>query len=52
VPADAGYADGLPGPCGQEPVIAGAIAAGPQRPVYPDQQHTIAASAIRGVGCP
>ena len=31
----AGYVDGLPGLCGQEPLISEAIAAGRQRPVFP-----------------
>jgi hypothetical protein len=31
----AGYADGLPGLCGQEPLVSEAIAAGRERPVFP-----------------
>jgi hypothetical protein len=31
----AGYVDGLPSLCGQEPLISEAIAAGRQRPVFP-----------------
>jgi len=44
------YADGLPNICGQEPLITEAIAAGRQRPVYPDQQDfTATASATFAV---
>jgi len=44
------YADGLPNICGQEPLITEAVAAGRQRPVYPDQQDfTATASATFAV---
>lgn len=39
------YDDGLPNVCGQEPLIAEAIAAGRRRPVYPDQRGLAAAGA-------
>ena len=38
---DAEYPDGLPNLCGQEALIAEAITAGRQRPVYPDQQDIV-----------
>ena len=46
---NAEYPDGLPNICGQEPLITQAITAGRQRPVYPDQQATIASSAAFAV---
>jgi hypothetical protein len=39
------HPDGLPNICGQEPLVAEAIAAGRQRPVYPDQRDLMTASA-------
>jgi hypothetical protein len=43
------YPDGLPNICGQEPLVAEAIASGQRRPVHPDQRDLATAGAAFAV---